>query len=115
MEERYFKFLNDVKVFKNLLIMNLFILDDINIQIMYADGNFSVLTFCDDEVLFSLGLMSTNITAHNKSHEELYFTEHLFKQAYLGVEIEGIRIFAGANWNFINLFIFLLVFINILF
>lgn len=77
---------------------------------MYADGNFSVLTFCDPEMLFSVGLMSTNITANNKSHENFGFTEDLFKDVYLNVE--GFEIFAGASWNFINLIILMLGFSN---
>lgn len=79
---------------------------------MYADGNYSVLTFCDHYTLFSLTLMTTSIELNGESHNKFNFTEEIFKDVYLAVE--GIKKFNGASGKNFNNFIYLVIFRNVI-
>lgn len=76
-----------------------YMLDDVNIQVMFANGNYSILLFCDSRVLFSLVLISTNITITETIYD-FEFAEDIIKDSFLSVE--GVKFFSTANVNFIN-------------
>lgn len=83
---------------------------------MYADGNYSLLTFCDPNILFSLVMMSTDIRIDENSHdnENFQFAEDIFKNSYLN--IEGVKMFSSATWNLLNLMMtFVIIMSNIVF